>query len=105
MSYEETRQVYAEILFILQYMGVRLILKENIQGFTECCKFLQLDFMLGEFKDVCLLEFIYSQISSTSRCLISKLIRWKACHFMIGHKVNLYQIINSIRQIASFLSL
>ncbi|CAG8697037.1 21610_t:CDS:2, partial [Rhizophagus irregularis] len=40
-------------------------------GFTDKCRSLHLEFMLNDFIDEGLLEFFYSQISSTSRCLIN----------------------------------
>jgi hypothetical protein len=105
MTFEESQQVYAEILFVSQYLGIRRVLENNIVGFTDKCRSLHLEFMLNDFVDEGLLEFFYSQIFSTSRCLISKLIRWKVCHFMIGKEVNLCKIINSIRNtIGTFLS-
>jgi hypothetical protein len=84
MTFKESQKVYAEILFISQYLGIRRVLENNIIEFTDRCKNLHLEFMLNDFIDEGLLEFFYAQISSTSRCLISKLIRWKICHSMIG---------------------
>ncbi|PKC76227.1 hypothetical protein RhiirA1_528145 [Rhizophagus irregularis] len=78
MTFEESQQVYAEILFVSQYLGMRRVLENDIVGFTDKCRSLHLEFMLNDFVDEGLLEFFYSQISSTSRCLISKLlIQWK----------------------------
>ncbi|GBC05086.1 hypothetical protein RclHR1_06020001 [Rhizophagus clarus] len=106
MTFKESQQVYAEILFISQYLGVRHVLENNIIGFTNRCRNLHLEFMLNDFKDEGLLEFFYTQISSTSRCLISKLIRWKICRSMIRKEVNLCEIIDSIRtSIGTFLPL
>ncbi|PKK69211.1 hypothetical protein RhiirC2_510570 [Rhizophagus irregularis] len=105
MTFEESQQVYAEILFVSQYLGIRRVLENDIVGFTDKCRSLHLEFMLNDFVDEGLLEFFYSQISSTSRCLISKLIRWKVCRSMIGKEVNLCKIIDSIRNtIGTFLS-
>ncbi|CAB4487430.1 unnamed protein product [Rhizophagus irregularis] len=98
MTFEESQQVYAEILFVSQYLGMRRVLENDIVGFTDKCRSLHLEFMLNDFVDEGLLEFFYSQISSTSRCLISKLlIQWKVCYFMIGKEVNLCKIIDFIR--------
>ncbi|CAB4416094.1 unnamed protein product [Rhizophagus irregularis] len=106
MTFKESQQVYAEILFISQYLGIRRVMETNIIGFSDRCKSLNLEFMLKDFMDVGLLEFLYSQFSTTSRCLLSKLIRWKICNSMIGKEVNLCKIINSIRElIGSFLPL
>ncbi|CAB4402287.1 unnamed protein product [Rhizophagus irregularis] len=105
MTFEESQQVYAEILFVSQYLGIRRVFENDIVGFTDKCRSLHLEFMLNDFVDEDLLEFFYSQISSTSRCLISKLIRWKVCRSMIGKEVNLCKIIDSIRNtIGTFLS-
>uniref|UniRef100_U9UP00 Uncharacterized protein n=1 Tax=Rhizophagus irregularis (strain DAOM 181602 / DAOM 197198 / MUCL 43194) TaxID=747089 RepID=U9UP00_RHIID len=90
MTFKESQQVYAEILFISQYLGIRRVMETNIIGFADRCKSLNLEFMLKDFIDAGLLEFLYSQFSSTSRCLLSKLIRWKICNSMIGKEVNLY---------------
>ncbi|PKC16200.1 hypothetical protein RhiirA5_407340 [Rhizophagus irregularis] len=106
MTFKESQQVYAEILFISQYLGIRRVMETNIIGFADRCKSLNLEFMLKDFIDAGLLEFLYSQFSTTSRCLLSKLIRWKICNSMIGKEVNLCKIINSIKvSIGSFLPL
>ncbi|GES82119.1 hypothetical protein GLOIN_2v1763175 [Rhizophagus clarus] len=105
MTFEESQQVYAEILFVSQYLGIRRVLENDIVGFTDKCRNLHLEFMLNNFVDEGLLKFFYSQISFTSRCLISKLIQWKVCYSIIRKEVNLCKIIDSIRNtIGTFLS-
>jgi hypothetical protein len=73
MTFKESQQVYAEILFISQYLGIRRVLENNIIGFTDRCKNLHLEFMLNDFIDEGLLEFFYAQIFHRINLLIKHL--------------------------------